>query len=310
MKKERRVIEVAGVVTRKHIDPYNGNTCLLVCHMRFSVSGYLFNRVREGEEVVITLDTLDTKEDIVQYLAGDKPYGLCINYPVVNIEHGTLSTAQQLATLELQAAHRRAEVCAQQLRDLEIPARSLERDPMSAQGNVWIPEDVGPTPWIAIAEGPIPWVQEVTGGGGLRVHDRGYDGYICHVPDSRIRPDSLIALIRSVHVKSFPLFGRVKGVRWKYNPRHDQPYWNQFHDYHYSRPFKAFNLLVARYLTADAALEARMLSASRDIFVRMNPGQGCWVLFINTHKGFDRPLWDCCGMVAQHLLATPIPIGE
>ncbi len=62
---------------------------------------------------------------------------------------------------------------------------------------------------IGIAEGPIRFVFVYT------FEDEVKEYVItCSVPDSRIGPDFELVGIRSVRVKSFPLFGKVKGVRW------------------------------------------------------------------------------------------------
>lgn len=321
MRKGRRFIEVCGTVTKKsaHVAPPpwgeyaddQDEYRVWVSDIEFDVgSKESYDAVREGDEVVVGL--------------GHR----------VRIRRGTSSTAQQLSTLNLQFTQREADAIVQGLRGLEIPASTLERDPLSAQANGWNKEDAFPSQWIEIAEGPVRWIRVPR---LSRPYPFGNEyklqkwGYCCYVPDSRITTDSPRVSIISVHVRSFPLFGGFRGVRWEMDwvgiPHHVR-------DRQTPEIDKDFNSLVAHLLAQDTVVGARLLSATKEIHVSMDRGRGCWLLFVGSphverkscwdierglpelkdfpldHGWFDRTLWDCCGAVAQSLLAMPIARSE
>ena len=95
----------------------------------------------------------------------------------------------------------------------KIPlARTTEADEVRA---ALVELGVKAQPWdrdsywtIEIADGPIRLV-----GAGYNILQENYT-IECTVPDSRTQPDFRDFEIRSVRVKSFPVFGRVKEVRW------------------------------------------------------------------------------------------------
>ena len=49
-----------------------------------------------------------------------------------------------------------------------------------------------------------------------------------------------------------------------------------------------------------------MISGGFDIHISIDRGSGFLVLFVERNK-FDRRLWDCCQIIAQILLETPMP---
>ena len=123
-------------------------------------------------------------------------------------------------------------VCAV-LCDLGVDARVMEQGPFTEEPGVrWVRWGVmgaplteePPVRWVQIADGPIRWVE--SGLGTLKAkaelttflsatrEGMGF-GALCYVPDARIAPDSPRVRMVSDRVKSFPLFGRVKRVRWE-----------------------------------------------------------------------------------------------
>ena len=113
--------------------------------------------------------------------------------------------------------------------------------------------------WVEIAKNPIRWVEFVSG-------FVGYSGVNCYVPDSRIGPCSPHAWIRPVRMKSFPVLGRVTGLRWeRYGVN-----WKMM------KGEKALGSNVADRLTQDKAVEEGMLSSYVDehLYVTAAPDRG------------------------------------
>jgi len=145
--------------------------------------------------------------------------------------------------------------------------------------------------WIEIAEGPIRWARLVSD------IDQWAHFYL---PDSRIKVDDPGIRIRLVPVKSFPLFGRIKGVRW--GPS-------------YVDSAKGFSQRVADSLNRDPNVMQRMLSSGLvNYCVSTEPGNGWWKMGEHgdhwAGREWSKPLWDCYEVIARHLLAMPIPTEE
>jgi hypothetical protein len=165
-----------------------------------------------------------------------------------------------------------------------------------------------PSGVIDIATGPIRWI-------GVRErmdlgYDRGpsektwYTEYI--VPDSEI--DSFPKVrFKSVEVKSFPLVGKVKNLRWEGND---------------------FGLGIMDQLACDVSINKRLIDESaffmnRGLEIGAYPGCSCWILtttYYWEHSGggimralgikerklpaISRELWDCFRTIAQQLLTS------
>ncbi len=180
------------------------------------------------------------------------------------------------------------------LANLGIDARVLER------GSAPYNDDAdAQTSWIEIAESPIRWVEIEWDSDGM---DTSW-----LVPDAQIRPDSLDVFIHSEPVKSRPLFGSVKGVRWipiglYHLPNISRPY-----------PPNDISRKVAENLGHDAAAAQRMLLGECfDFWVRSVPELCCWRIW--GPKPEDVPdwsgWWDCYQAIAEALLAMPMPSNE
>ena len=283
MSEDSSFLEVAGTVTKMWSgDAVPGGQAswteyrIRVSNTEFEVSKRLYQSVSQGDEVVLTLDPAEDF-DLNSMLASGAHDLLQYHSEVVAITRGTSSTAQQLSALELQAAERAAEHPLGD--DFGVDARALKQDPFTSARS---------GDWVEIAENPILWVEFVPG-------FVGYSGFNCYVPDSRIGPGSPHAWIKPVRVKSFPVFGRVKGLRWE-GYRGDE----------------ALGSSVADRLTQDEAVEVGLSSSffDQNLHVEAAPDRGCWVLGIDDDWLLDTERWDCCQAIAQCLLATPLPTAE
>ncbi len=206
-------------------------------------------------------------------------------------------------------------VCAV-LCDLGVDARVMEQGPFTEEPGVrWVEEP--PVRWVQIADGPIRWVElglgtlkakaELITFLSARREELGF-GTLCYVPDARLAPDSPRVRMVSDRVKSFPLFGRVKRVRWQSlsllrpdlavpgNPQRDRD----------------FSIRVSESLGQDPAATATIKTSRTEICVVTDPDCGCWILAADDRPmtKWTRPLWDTLSDVAERLLATPLPSGE
>ena len=97
-------------------------------------------------------------------------------------------------------------------------------------------------------------------------------------------------------MKSFPLFGRVVGVKWKARG------WPADRD---------FGSRVTNRLDQDAAIPEAITTGRYDVLIEPSPHLASWKLFqFEAYRGWTRSRWDCYEAVAQHLLDTPIPSDE
>ena len=102
-------------------------------------------------------------------------------------------------------------------------------------------------------------------------------------------------------MKSLPLFGRTKGIRW------------QLYEEYANNDAKYFSRRVADSLTHDTAPTQETLPSLPLLHVGTDPVSGYWT--IGRHhpmKPMDqtkltRQLWDFYQVIAQHLLAMPMP---
>jgi len=127
----------------------------------------------------------------------------------------------------------------------------------------------------------------------------------CYVPDPRITSDLPGVRVAPVRVRTFPLLGRVKAVKWKADkssvlgPREE-----------------SFGLHVATYLSHDIGLTDTIICAGRP-FQYAGPDTVddyveyyCWTISRGDwgrHREWSKPLWDCYLATAEALLKMPIP---
>jgi hypothetical protein len=130
---------------------------------------------------------------------------------------------------------------------------------------------------IDIARSPISWinVRKWDNEGPVYATDYG-------VPDPRPLP---YIKIKSVRVRTFPLFGNVIDVRWKGNG-----------------PVSS----LLQNITADRAIRAAIMANRDEIVVSTCPELRCWLIPRMTK---DAPLasqWDCFQRIASTLLVSPL----
>ena len=223
-------------------------------------------------------------------------------------------------------------VCAA-LRSLGVDARVMEQGPYSEEPGVrWIQRGLNPrvmkqdpftqeppARWVQIAGGPIRWVElglgtlkpgaefGLTSFISARSAGLGF-GTLCYVPDARITPDSARVRMVSDRVKSFPVFGRVKRVRWYdvnlLDPGLDVP--------GHTQKDKDFSVFISESLGRDPAATEAIKTSGAELCVVADPDCGSWILAADDRPmtQWTRQLGDCCVAVAQSLLATPIPSVE
>ena len=190
-------------------------------------------------------------------------------------------------TPELEEAQQQAQVKSDffiALRDLGIDAHALERDPFSlAPTGDWLELFVGPIRWIGLS-------------GDLEI---GFQAG-CYVPDPRITSGVSMVPIVPFKVKSLPVFGRVKSVRWKARKRGGL-----------SMRDKVFNLRVAEHLSQDSAVSKIPNSADYLDWVLIDSERCCWII-VGKYGGikWKRPLWDSYQAIAEALLAMPMAKDE
>ncbi len=126
-------------------------------------------------------------------------------------------------------------------------------------------------------EGPIHWVN-LHFDPGLESYDTEYG-----VPDSRSLPE---VRVRSIRVKTAPVFGKVVGVRWQ---------------------GKDGGLGIADRLQSDAEL-SHVLERTPEVFVHHFHKHNCWII---GHDGtsLTAERWRCYQAIARHLL-TEWPEGD
>jgi hypothetical protein len=145
--------------------------------------------------------------------------------------------------------------------------------------------------WLEIAEGSIHWVRLDSTYGGNQAS--------FYVPDSRIRANFPLVSIFPAPAKSFPVFGRPKGIRWWVPGEGNST--------------KGFSRRVAGSLGRNIAIARGIQSYNllHCYYVSSGPGHGCWTIGTGwTHLKWSGPLWEHLQEMAETLLATPIPTGE
>jgi hypothetical protein len=173
---------------------------------------------------------------------------------------------------------KRDNMCAH-LRKLWIDAEMAERG--RAEESI----DTGSYGLIDIRKGPIRWVNV------RRVHTGGGPGggsttdyFVDYgVPDPRLGGDCPRAFIKSVRVRTLPLFGRVIDVCWE---------------------GQDCGLGIINHLSSDGSLKDPIVR-SHDVDISANGEHTCWIIRTkpSARLGPSRELWDCYESIARHLLA-------
>jgi len=133
---------------------------------------------------------------------------------------------------------------------------------------------------ITIREGPIRWinVREETSPDweGASTYFTEYG-----VPDHRLGHNSPNLTIQSVRSKAFPLVGPVVDLHWKGEDS---------------------GLGLTERLNNDILIKKPVMD-SRDVEIRSDPDNGCWIISTQTHRAPSAKLWYCYQAIARHLLA-------
>ena len=151
---------------------------------------------------------------------------------------------------------------------------------------------------INVADGPIGEV-------GIGIHQ--VDGYITFtVPDTRMERLDGDCEIRSVRIRSFPVIGGVKEVRWVLLPDSD-----------------CCNSSVTDLLSENRAAANAVIRSGRDVKVCFGPSYDGWVLTPDLHndqEDFSTTVWkgastlslqwDCYEELAEALLALPLSFNS
>jgi hypothetical protein len=131
---------------------------------------------------------------------------------------------------------------------------------------------------IEVSAEPIGWVNvrnvSTFEGGASYLVDFG-------ITDHRLRPDAPDVRIHSAYVKSFPILGRVIGLRWKGDDLDSG--------------------VIAR-LNDDSSIKEPILSTV-NVTISAHGRYGCWTISPDVFMAAPSPeLWKCYRTIAQHLL--------
>ena len=129
------------------------------------------------------------------------------------------------------------------------------------------------------------------------------------LPDSRIGPEfPMVEKIRSVTVRSFPLFGKATGVRWKAGGRKQN---------------EVFSEGVMGQLSQDRSVEREIVKSNHDFTIELDRDRSCWVIGRDETgtsaqnsslpranptvlENLTRQRWESLKAIARCLLETPI----
>jgi hypothetical protein len=134
---------------------------------------------------------------------------------------------------------------------------------------------------IDIHNSPIDWVnirKETRGSGENR---NVYHFIEYGIPDNRLGSNSDLIGIKTVSIKTIPLVGRIKDIRWE---------------------GEELNLGIISRLNDDISLKYPIMK-SHDLSITANGKYGCWVISTETRKIPTADLWSCYEAIAQHLRA-------
>ena len=132
---------------------------------------------------------------------------------------------------------------------------------------------------IDIGQGPIRWVNV------REVGDSENTAYMTEygVPDQRHLPQ---LQIRSVRVKTFPVFGRVIDVRWKGND---------------------LGLGIAQRLSNDESIRGAIMGTRDEVTVQACSYLGCWLIVRDTEAAPSQEQLGCYQAIAENLLVQRLP---
>lgn len=133
--------------------------------------------------------------------------------------------------------------------------------------------------WLNVEDGPIRWAH--------LDYAENYAAVRYMIPDSEMQPGFPRVRLRAVRLKTFPLFGRPIGVRWK---------------------GRDYGLRVVDYLRQDGSL-TNVVMDGVELEIRSVPARGWWTLEAGVCDKPPYPScreWACYQAIAQHLRAIPI----
>ena len=135
---------------------------------------------------------------------------------------------------------------------------------------------------IEIYEGAIHWVNLVR----KRMQTENWYYIKYGVPYPRLQPDSPHVRIKSVRIRTSPLFGQVVDLRWK---------------------GKDSGLGIISRLNSDISIKHPIMTQLNcDVKIRAHGNHECWIISTENDP-LTAELWSCYQAIARHLLATSIP---
>ena len=172
------------------------------------------------------------------------------------------------------------------LRSLNVDAVALELDPFELE-----PDET----WLELTNCPIRYIETVPDP---------YEGTVdttVYVPDPRITSDFLAVWVAPVWVRTFPLFGRIKAIRWK-----------DTSGYPRGRKGESLTRFMIDHLNHDTTVANTILSARDTLpepgWIENDAKHSCWILVgWDRPRELTRPVWDCYLAMAEALLAMPVP---
>ena len=170
-----------------------------------------------------------------------------------------------------------SELCAG-LQDLGTGAQRAERGRPEEKFTWWRGDALGV---IDIPEGPIRWVT-------LKCDESEYST-TCYseygIPDPQVVPGVPKVWLMTVHLKSFPLLGKVVDLQWRGQDSQSG----------------LIDRLMSDFSTRQAIMNIHALE------IETYPSHGSWILTAWVWAAPSTELWDCYQAIARQLLATTIP---
>ena len=148
----------------------------------------------------------------------------------------------------------------------------------------------------------IRWVNvtiEGSGGGPYGVGGHTIYRNIYIIPDPNV-PRKGYLKVKSVRVKSVPLFGRIIDLRWKAKLAKRVPLIGRVVNLCWTANFEGD---LVRHLDEDLSLKQSLIELKKDVSIRSYPEHGCWAIQTKKPTPVEEP-WHCFKTVACYLLES------
>ena len=142
---------------------------------------------------------------------------------------------------------------------------------------------------IDIVEGPIRWVNCITAWFASVDMDSDMPEYLVYgVPDPKVQSGFPKVRVKAVAVRTLPIFGKVKRVRWKGND---------------------FGLGIKEHLSQNVMEPIGLLESLHigSFEIRAHLDRGCWTLIARDVLTPSKGEWDFYLSVASYLVETSLP---